>query len=122
MITVLLPTLVCLCGGVGASCRYSLDVIIETYWRRAFPLSTFTINLITGFLVGLVAVPALGGTLDEPWWLVLATGLSGGFSAFSAAVNEMVTLLRKHHYPITVACLALLLNVSVVTTTCGLLV
>ena len=44
--TVFLPILVCLCGGVGASCRYLLDATIKTYWQRAFPLSTFTINLI----------------------------------------------------------------------------
>ena len=50
--TVFLPILVCLCGGVGASCRYLLDVTIKTYWQRAFPLSTFTINLIAGFLAG----------------------------------------------------------------------
>ena len=29
--TVFLPILVCLCGGVGASCRYLLDVTIKTY-------------------------------------------------------------------------------------------
>ena len=69
--TVFLPILVCLCGGVGASCRYLLDVTIKTYWQRAFPLSTFTINLIAGFLAGLVAALALGGTLDEPWRLCL---------------------------------------------------
>ena len=94
--TVFLPILVCLCGGVGASCRYLLDVTIKTYWQRAFPLSTFTINLIAGFLAGLVAALALGGTLDEPWRLVLATGFLGGFSTFSTAINEMVTLFRKH--------------------------
>ena len=97
--TVFLPILVCLCGGVGASCRYLLDATIKTYWQRAFPLSTFTINLIAGFLTGLVAALALGGTLDEPWRLVLATGFLGGFSTFSTAINEMVTLFRKHRYP-----------------------
>ena len=45
--TVFLPILVCLCGGVGASCRYLLDVTIKTYWQRAFPLSTFTINPVS---------------------------------------------------------------------------
>lgn len=97
--TVFLPILVCLCGGVGASCRYLLDVTIKTYWQRAFPLSTFTINLIAGFLAGLVAALALGGTLDEPWRLVLATGFLGGFSTFSTAINEMVTLFRKTPLP-----------------------
>ena len=73
--TVFLPILVCLCGGVAASCRYLLDATIKPYRQRAFPLSTFTINLIAGFLTGLVAALALGGTLDEPWRLVLALGV-----------------------------------------------
>ena len=112
--TVFLPILVCLCGGVGASCRYLLDVTIKTYWQRAFPLSTFTINLIAGFLAGLVAALALGGTLDEPWRLVLAT--------FSTAINEMVTLFRKHRYPTAAAYLVLSLGVPVVAAACGFLV
>lgn len=117
--TVFLPILVCLCGGVGASCRYLLDVTIKTYWQRAFPLSTFTINLIAGFLAGLVAALALGGTLDEPWRLVLATGFLGGFSTFSTAINEMVTLFRKHRYPTAAAYLVLSLGVPVVAAACG---
>lgn len=84
--TVFLPILVCLCGGVGASCRYLLDVTIKTYWQRAFPLSTFTINLIAGFLAGLVAALALGGTLDEPWRLVLATGFLSGINVNFKAI------------------------------------
>ena len=120
--TVFLPILVCLCGGVGASCRYLLDVTSKTYWQRAFPLSTFTINLIAGFLAGLVAALALCGTLDEPWRLVLATGFLGGFSTFSTAINEMVTLFRKHRYPTAAAYLVLSLGVPVVAAACGFLV
>ena len=82
--TVFLPILVCLCGGVGASCRYLLDVTIKTYWQRAFPLSTFTINLIAGFLTA-----GTRGTLDEPWRYAGHRFL-GGFSTFSTAINEMV--------------------------------
>ena len=51
----------------------------------------------------MVAALALGGTLDEPWRLVLATGFLGGFSTFSTAINEMVTLFRKHRYPTAAA-------------------
>ena len=113
--TVFLPILVCLCGGVGASCRYLLDATIKTYWQRAFPLSTFTINLM-------VAALALGGTLDEPWRLVLATGFLGGFSTFSTAINEMVTLFHKRRYPTATAYLVLSLGVPVVAAACGFLV
>ena len=96
--TVFLPILVCLCGGVGASCRYLLDVTIKTYWQRAFPLSTFTINLIAGFLAGLVAALALGGTLDEPWRLVLATGSSRLLHVLTA-INEIGDALPQTPLP-----------------------
>lgn len=89
---------------------------------RFSTLSTFTINLIAGFLAGLVAALALGGTLDEPWRLVLATGFLGGFSTFSTAINEMVTLFRKHRYPTAAAYLVLSLGVPVVAAACGFLV
>ena len=121
MASAILPILVCLCGGAGASCRNLLDVTIKTYWQRAFPLSTFTINLIAGFLAGLVAALALGGTLAEPWRLVLATGFLGGFSTFSTAINEMVTLFRKRHYPTATAYLALSLVVPIAAAACGFL-
>ncbi|NEG54543.1 fluoride efflux transporter FluC [Bifidobacterium platyrrhinorum] len=94
-----LPVLVCLFGGLGASCRYLLDTTVKTYWTRAFPMSTFVINLLAGLLAGLVAAAALGGGLDESWRLMLATGFLGGFSTFSTAINEMVTLFVKHRYP-----------------------
>ena len=50
-----LPILVCLCGGLGASARYVCDSYIKACWHRAFPMSTFVINVIAGFLAGIVA-------------------------------------------------------------------
>ncbi len=116
-----LPVLVCLCGGVGASCRYLLDTTIKTYWSKAFPLSTFTINLIAGFLAGLVAAMAMGGAIGEPWRLALATGALGGFSTFSTAINEMVTLARKHRYPTAAGYLLASAVVPVAAAACGFL-
>ena len=54
--------------------------------------------------------------------LVLATGFLGGFSTFSTAINEMVTLFRKHRYPTAAAYLVLSLGVPVVAAACGFLV
>ena len=42
--TVFLPILVCLCGGVGASCRYLLDVTIKTYWPVSYTHLTLPTN------------------------------------------------------------------------------
>lgn len=96
--SVILPILVCLCGGVGASCRYMLDTIIKAHWRRAFPMSTFAINLLAGLAAGAVAALALDSAIGETARLMLATGFLGGFSTFSTAINEMVTLGRARHW------------------------
>lgn len=103
--TMLLPILVCLCGGAGASCRYLLDATVKTYWTRAFPLSTFIINLVAGLLAGLVAALAMNAAINESWRLLLATGFLGGFSTFSTAINEIVTLARGHDR-LTASCYA----------------
>lgn len=83
---------VCVCGGAGAALRYICDTLIKARWSGAFPLSTFVINVTAGFLAGIVTSLHGSGLLAEPWRLALAVGVLGGFSTFSTAINEMVTL------------------------------
>ena len=51
----IIPMLVCLCGGLGASARYVCDSYIKAVWRKDFPMSTFVINVVAGLLAGIVA-------------------------------------------------------------------
>ena len=63
-------------------------------WHKAFPLSTFVINSIAGFLAGVIAGLYSRRFLSDPAHVMLATGFLGGFSTFSTMMNESVTLLR----------------------------
>ena len=52
---------------------------------------------------------------------MLATGFLGGFSTFSTAINEMVTLFKARHYPTAVGYLAASVVTPALATAAGLL-
>ena len=47
--------LICMCGGLGAVTRFVLNTSIQRWWNRAFPLSTFIINVLATFFAGVAA-------------------------------------------------------------------
>jgi len=96
--TLTFTLLICLCGGLGAGLRYLLDTLVKARWQVDLPLSTMIINLLAGLAAGLVA--ALAAFHGLPNWgrLLLATGLLGGFSTFSTAVNEVLALTRQRRH------------------------
>lgn len=92
--SVVVTVLVCLCGGLGASARYIVDSYIKAVWHKAFPMSTFAINVAAGLLAGVVAGLYARPSMSDQTHLLLATGLLGGFSTFSTMMNESVNALR----------------------------
>lgn len=93
--TITFTLLICLCGGLGAGLRYLLDTLVKARWQVNLPLSTMIINLLAGLAAGLVAALATFHGLPNWERLLLATGLLGGFSTFSTAVNEVLALARQ---------------------------
>lgn len=98
---------VCICGGIGAVCRFALDGAVRRLWKRSFPLSTFIINALASFAIGIIAGiaahPRMHGFLPSAVdpaavRMIIATGFLGGFSTFSTAVNETVSLARRKKY------------------------
>jgi CrcB protein len=83
-------------GAIGAGARYLVNVACAAWLSLDFPWPTFFVNVLGGFLMGVVVgglVPALD---DSPAWRVfLATGVLGGFTTFSAFSLEIYNLMDR---------------------------
>ena len=92
--------LVGLGGFIGAIGRYKLGGFILQHsadWR--FPLSTFAVNVIGCFVIGLLSGLAEKHDLfSADARLLLFPGILGGFTTFSAFSYEGLYLLRRGEY------------------------
>ncbi len=80
--------LVALGGSVGAALRFAVYQIVDA---TRFPWPTLSANLIGCLAIGALA-PLL---LERPAaWLLVATGLLGGFTTFSSFGLDALTLLQ----------------------------
>lgn len=90
--------LLCFFGGIGAMARYVLDVSIQRSWNRSFPLSTLVINGIASLCAGIVMMSYYAQSVDSQTVMLFLTGFLGGFSTFSTAINEVLSLIRKKRF------------------------
>jgi CrcB protein len=85
--------LVCLGGAVGTGARYLLGGLAIRWLGLEFPYGTLLVNVIGSFLIGLVQELALGvAVVPENVRVVLAVGLLGGFTTYSAFAYESLRL------------------------------
>jgi CrcB protein len=86
--------LVFLGGGLGSSLRYLISKWLNT--NVAFPLGTFTVNIIGSLIFGVIlGYIGKGGNISPYTSLLLATGFCGGFTTFSAFSYENNVLLKS---------------------------
>ena len=90
--------LVCAAGGLGAATRLVLDGLIRARTRSTYPVATTIINLTGSLLLGLLTGLATGHLLPEPWRIIAGAGLLGGYTTFSTASFETVSLLEEGRY------------------------
>ena len=90
--------LLCFFGGIGAMARYVLDVSIQRSWNRSFPLSTIVINGIASLCAGIAMMSYYAQSVDSQTVMLFLTGFLGGFSTFSTAINEVLSLIRKKRF------------------------
>ncbi len=89
--------LAALAGGGGAVARFVIDGAIthrlaRSAGRASFPWGILVVNLSGSLLIGV-----LGGAIGSahPMAVVLGVGALGGYTTFSAASFDTVTLLRR---------------------------
>ena len=89
--------IVALGGAIGSVARYKLGGFALHHTQAwNFPMSTFGVNMIGCFAIGVLAALAEHHDLFSPSLrLLLFTGLLGGFTTFSAFSYEGVFLLRR---------------------------
>lgn len=84
---------VAVAGSCGAVARFTLDGALRARLGSAFPWATIVINVTGSLLLGLLAGLVAGG--GPPALLtVVGVGFCGGYTTFSTASVESVTLLR----------------------------
>ncbi|MCS6866786.1 MAG: fluoride efflux transporter CrcB [Gemmataceae bacterium] len=86
-------------GGLGANARYWLGVFVRTLQGPvAFPIATLLINVGGSFCLGF-CVTFFRNHPDPSrkyWYLLLGTGLCGGFTTFSTFSLETLELLQQN--------------------------
>ena len=82
-------------GGVGALLRHSVYVVKQHLGMTTFPASTFTVNLVGSFLIGIFAALGTSGQLGPFWTELLVGGACGAFTTFSSFAADWLRLNRN---------------------------
>lgn len=89
--------LVVLGGGIGAGIRHGMNLGGARFLGTDFPWSTFAINVIGSFLIGIAAAwfAFRNEAASQSLRLFLTTGILGGFTTFSAFSLDFALLFER---------------------------
>lgn len=80
---------------IGGAMRYLLSTLMKNVCGQGFPWGTLAVNLLGCFLFGIVfAIFSKNSSADNTLYLLLTTGVCGGFTTFSTFANESVQMLQ----------------------------
>lgn len=83
-------------GAFGSGARYLTGRATLGWFGPGYPWGTLAVNLIGGFLMGmLVGVLARIGQGGEQWRLLIGVGVLGGFTTFSAFSLDAMNMIER---------------------------
>lgn len=98
--------LVMIGGAVGAGLRYEAGRLALRALGPAFPWGTLIVNLAGGLLIGLLAGAMGEGATQRPLWMLLAVGVLGGFTTFSAFSLDLFAMIERGEAGVALAYVA----------------
>lgn len=92
--------LVAVGGAAGSVARYLVGAAALRWIGPGWPWGTLTVNLVGGLLMGLVTgwLAQAGAGRQEALRVLLAVGVLGGFTTFSAFSLETALMIEKRAY------------------------
>jgi fluoride exporter len=79
-------------GFLGSLSRYGFNLIFKSF---TLPASTFLVNIIGCFIIGIIASFAQKLTISTDLKFFMATGFCGGFTTFSAFALENQKMISE---------------------------
>ena len=86
---------VALAGGLGAACRYTLDMVVSHLWRGPMGLGTGVVNVTGAFALGLLVGLTATMPLTPETMLIVGGGFLGAYTTFSTWMYESLRLAER---------------------------
>lgn len=105
-------------GALGAAARFAIGLQAVQWFGQGFPWGTLIVNVLGGFIMGLLA--ATLSDAERGMRAFLVVGMLGGFTTFSAFSLETLRLIEQGAFMSALSYIAASVALSVLACFAGL--